>query len=109
MNLSWESLDKTRDDCRKAIEKDEEELAKVMARLLRNKKILCQAEDRARRKAQCLMSEMDAAEELEDPVDYPAADACMGLSPAVWSSINFLDNAVDPFFSGTALEASSNS
>ena len=39
-NISWDSLNKTRKDLLAKVKKDEEELASVIARLLRNKKIL---------------------------------------------------------------------
>ena len=39
-NISWDSLNKTREDLLAKVKKDEEELASVIARLLRNKKIL---------------------------------------------------------------------
>lgn len=103
--MSWESLDRTREEYQKKVDADEEELATIMARLLRNKKILRQAEDRSKRKAECLMSEMDAAGELEENENCPAADACVGLSPAVWSSLDFINSAVN--FSGEAVAGSS--
>lgn len=93
VNLSWESLDKTREEYRKKVEQDEEALAEVLARLMRNKKILKQAEERAKRKALCLESEMEASGQFEDE-DCPAADATVGLSPAVWSSIDFVNQSL---------------
>ena len=98
VNLSWSSLDKTREDYQKKVDDDEDLLAEVMARLMRNKKILRQATKRAKKKAQCLMSTIDAARELEDPdpqEDYPAADATVGLSPAVQSTLGQLDDFID--------------
>lgn len=89
-NLSWASLDQTRSDLQKKIDEDEQLLAEAMARLLRNKKILKQAEERAKQKAQCLLSEMDEARELEDE-DCPAVAATVGLSPLVWQSLGSLE------------------
>ncbi|GIZ36577.1 hypothetical protein CKM354_000004700 [Cercospora kikuchii] len=114
VNLSWESLDRTREEYRKKVEKDEEELAVILARLMRNKKILRQAEERARKKALCLQSEMEESGEFveDEDVDCPAADATVGLSPAVWSSLDFINNAIDPSGvvpGGTALEAGGSS
>ncbi|KAK5161657.1 hypothetical protein LTS14_000001 [Recurvomyces mirabilis] len=80
--MLWESLDRTREEYRKKVEKDEEELSIVLSRLMRNKKILKQADERAKMKAACLKSEMEAAGELGDE-DCPTADATVGLSPAV--------------------------
>ena len=41
------------------MDEDEQLLATVILRLLRNKKILAQAKERARRKALCLASELE--------------------------------------------------
>ena len=65
VNLSWPSLDRTREEYQKKVDEDEALLATVLARLLRNKKILKQAEERAKRKAECLASEMEALGELD--------------------------------------------
>lgn len=92
VNLSWESLDRTREEYRKKVEADEEELSVVLARLMRNKKILRQAEERARKKAECLASEMENNGELEE--DCPAADATVGVSPAAWTAIDFVNQSV---------------
>ena len=57
------------------------------------------------------MSAMDAARELEDPdpmEDCPAADATIGLSPAVWSTLGQLDDFID-FGSLAVPEASAGS
>jgi hypothetical protein len=40
INLSWASLDRTREEYKKKVDKSEEELVKVITRLLRKKKIL---------------------------------------------------------------------
>jgi hypothetical protein len=40
VNLSWESLDKTRAEYKEKVKKDKQLLAEVIARLLHNKKIL---------------------------------------------------------------------
>jgi hypothetical protein len=92
VNLSWESLDKTREEYRKKVEEDEEELSRVMARLLRHKKILQQAEERAKKKAECLFAEMDVSGELDGAEDCPAASATVGLSPLVWESLGNIDS-----------------
>jgi hypothetical protein len=94
VNLSWDSLDRTREEYQRKVDEDEVELSVILARLMRNKKILRQAEHRAERKALCLSNEMEAASELESVDNYPAADAGTSVSPAVWSTINFLDEAV---------------
>ena len=65
------------------MDKDEAELAKILTRLIRNKKILRQAENRASKKALCLTNEIEAAGELESMDNYPAADSGIAVSPAV--------------------------
>lgn len=94
VNLSWASLDRTREEYQKKIDEDELELSTILARLMRNKKILKQADERAKKKAECLMSEMETSGDLEVAEDCPAADACVNLSPAVWTSLGFIDEAV---------------
>jgi hypothetical protein len=95
VNLSWESLDKTREEYAKKVEEDEALLATVLLRLMRNKKILKQAEERAKRKAQCLASEMTEAGELDDPqvIDCPLTDVDVSFSPMVWSTMGMLEDA----------------
>ena len=106
VNLSWDCLDRTREECRKKIDEDEEELSRVLARLMRNKKIIRQADERAKRKAQCLAAELEAAGELEVPEDCPAADACVGLSPAVWGSLDLVNMYTDFSVPAVPAEAS---
>jgi hypothetical protein len=97
VNLSWESLDKTRAEYEKKVEEDEKLLSDVIARLLRNKKILAQAKDRAAKKAECLANELE--EEGEDvraeEINCPAADALVGYSPAMWATLDLLDTSAN--------------
>jgi hypothetical protein len=51
VNMSWVSLDKTREEYKKKVEADKKLLAEVVSRLMRNKKILQQAKERATKKA----------------------------------------------------------
>ena len=46
--FAWEALDKTREEYRKKMRENEQELARVIGRLLRNKSILQQADERAK-------------------------------------------------------------
>lgn len=96
VNLSWESLDRTRDEYQKKVDEDEKLLSAVIARLLRNKKILAQAKERARKKALCLASEMEALGELDPPqqFDCPAASIGIAASPTAWATLGLLDDAV---------------
>lgn len=107
VGLTWESLDRTREKLRKEIDEHEDELAGVMAKLMRKKKILRQADERAKRKAECLAVEMEADGELDEPIDCPAADATVGLSPAVWSTLGQIDDFLnfDPSWGGLEVSA----
>ena len=75
---------------------DEKLLAEVISRLLRNKKILAQAQERARKKALCLALEMEAeGDEVNAEVpDCPAASVGMEFSPMMWSTLSGIDAAV---------------
>ena len=68
----------------------------MIARLLRNKKILAQANKRAQRKALYLASELEA--ESKDvnaqSLDCPAASISIVYSPIMWSTLGSIDNAV---------------
>ena len=94
VNMSWTSLDKTREEYKKKVEEDEKELASVIAKLLRDKKILAQAEERARKKTLCLAADMEAEGETVNAASLacPAADALTGYSPAMWATLNLLDD-----------------
>ena len=83
VNMSWESLDRTRTEYRKKVKEDETLLATVIARLMRNKKILKQAEERARHKALGMANEMVESGELDlaEELDCPAASIGICASP----------------------------
>jgi hypothetical protein len=96
VNMSWSSLDKTREEYEKKVEEDESLLATVIARLIRNKKILKQANDRARQKALCLANEMTEAGELDpaEEIDCPAASVGIGASPVTWGTMGLIEELV---------------
>ena len=97
VNMSWASLDRTREEYEKKVQDDETLLATVISRLLRNKKILKQAEERARHKTLCLASEMADAGELEpaeDIVECPAASIGICTSPAVQNALGYIEESV---------------
>jgi capsular polysaccharide biosynthesis protein len=66
-------LDKTRKEYKKKVEADKTLLAVVVTQLLRNKKILKQANNRAQQKALCIAnkivesSKLDTAKEIDCP------------------------------------------
>lgn len=96
VNMSWASLDKTREEYEKKVEEDETLLATVIARLLRNKKILKQANDRARQKALCMANEMVESGELDvaEEMDCPAASIGICASPATWGALGLIEESV---------------
>jgi hypothetical protein len=81
--MSWVSLDKTYEEYEKKVEANKKLLAEVVSRLMRNKKILQQAKERATKKAWCLANSLCNKGEGVDAesVDCPAADALVGFSP----------------------------
>merc|ERR1712032_1193967 len=97
VNMSWESLDRTREEYQRKVDEDEELLATVMARLMRNKKILRQAE--------CLASEMDAEGAFEADENCPAAAATVGLTPLMMETLGNMDQSIN-FSGGTGVASS---
>jgi hypothetical protein len=65
VSVFWESLDRTRSAAQEAIERDEAEIARAIAAIQRNRKILKLAKERATKKAWCLSLELEAEEEKE--------------------------------------------
>ncbi len=91
VNMSWVSLNRTREDLSSKVAKDEAMLAIVITRLLRNKKMLKEVDAKAKRKTQCLLSKVEKSNVAES-FDCPAANALIGASPAIWSSLAMLDD-----------------
>ncbi len=100
-------LDKTREEYEKKVEADKALLATVIARLLRNKKILKQANDRARQKALCLANEMVESGELDtaEEVDCPAASIGMCVSPATWGALRLIKESVARYSTRTLVDS----
>jgi hypothetical protein len=68
----------------------------VISRLLRNKKILKHAEERARKKALCLALDIEAAGETKaaQDIDCPASSIGMEFSPAMWATMGLINASV---------------
>jgi hypothetical protein len=60
VNLSWESLDKTRAEYKKKVEDNKKLLVEVIICILRNKKILIQVKEHTAKKAKYLANKLDA-------------------------------------------------
>jgi hypothetical protein len=91
VNMSWVSLNRTREDLSSKVAKDEAVLAIVITRLLRNKKMLKKVDAKAKRKTQCLLFEVEKSNVAESP-DCPVANALVGASPTIWSSLAMLND-----------------
>jgi len=91
VNMSWVSLNRTREDLFSKIAKNEAVLAIVITRLLRNKKMLKEVDAKAKRKTQCLLFEMKESN-VAKSLDCPVANALIGASSIIWSSLAMLDD-----------------
>ncbi len=91
VNMSWASLDRTREDLSSKVAKNEAVLAIVITRLLRNKKMLKEVDAKAKRKTQCLLSSIEESNAIESS-NCPAANALIGASLVIWSSLAMLDD-----------------
>ena len=95
MNLSWQSLDATCQKLSTEIEQDKAKLSCVLAQLLRKKKILRQANDRAKHKTEILLDKIEENGNLEDPVkDYPVSNISLSLSLLIWANIGILEDTI---------------
>jgi hypothetical protein len=65
VNVSWHSLDKTREQTKAEINADLLELERITARLAKNRRVLELAEKRAKAKAICLLDELEEEEERQ--------------------------------------------
>lgn len=111
-NMSFAALDNTISDCDQRMEDAMEEMSVAMAKYMRYKKIKRQAEERNKMRMSHIQHDLSAAGELDvedDNEDCPAADATVGLSPAVWSAMDFMNNAVDFSLRGETVAGGSGS
>jgi len=91
VNMSWVSLDRTREDLSSKVAKNEAVLTIVITRLLRNKKMLKEVDAKAKRKTQCLLFEVKESN-VAKSLDCLVANALIEASLAIWSSLAMLDN-----------------
>ena len=97
VNLSQESLDKTRAKYKKKVEDNKKLLAEVIARMLRNKKILAQAKDCAAKKAEYLANELDTKgkDVRAKEINCPAAATQVAFSPIMQSTLRYINKFVN--------------
>ena len=93
VNLSQESLDKTRAKYKKKVEDNKKLLTEVIARILRNKKILTQVKERTTKKAKYLANKLDAKGKnvRAEEISCPAVDAQVTFSPAIQSTLRYIN------------------
>ena len=92
------------------IEQNKAKLSRILARLLRKKKILRQANDRAKHKIEILLNKIEENSNLEDPVeDYPASNIGLSLSLLVWANIDILEDTILVNKPGGTVKASAGS
>ena len=91
VNMSWISLDRTREDLFSKIAKNEVVLAIVITRLLRNKKMLKEVDAKAKRKTQCLLFRVEESN-VAKSFDCLAANALVEASSTIWSSLAMLND-----------------
>jgi len=77
--MSWASLNHTREDLFSKVAKNEIVLTIVITQLLRNKKMLKKVDAKAKRKTQCLLSNIEESSVIESP-NYFVANALVGAS-----------------------------
>lgn len=109
VNMSQESLNRTRKEYRKKVKEDKLLLATVVNQLIRNKKILKQAKERARYKALRLANKIIKTRELElaKEVNYPAASIRMCTLPVTQGALSLIKESVQNYGTQTAVSGSS--
>ena len=109
INMSQESLDRTRTKYRKKVKEDETLLATVITRLMRNKKILKQAEERARYKALGIANKIVESGELNltKELNCPAALISICASPVTQGTIGLIKESVANYRTYAAVPGSS--
>ena len=95
VNLFWETLDKIREEYRRKMRKNKQNFARVINRLLRNKSILQQTDERAKTKIRCFMEKLEKSGDLEKIVDCFAVSFLIKWSPAVWFFFDAINFCVD--------------
>ena len=96
VNISQLLLDKTYKEYKKKVEEDETLLATVITQLLRNKKILKQANNCAQQKALCIANKIVATRELDitKEVDYLAVSIRIYASPAIQGILGLIKESI---------------
>ncbi len=84
-------MNRIKEDLFSKVTKNETMLAIMITRLLRNKKMLKKVDAKAKRKTQCLLSSIKESNVIESP-NCLAANALIGTSLAIWSSLAMLDD-----------------
>jgi len=91
VNMSWASLNRTREDLFSKVAKNKAMLTTIITRLLRNKKMLKKVDAKAKRKTQCLLFDMKELNVTKSP-NCLVANALIGASFIIWSFLAMLDD-----------------
>ena len=94
-NFSWKTLNKTREKYKRKIQSNEEKLTKVINRLLRNKRILQQVDEKTKRKIEHLLKELNQFDELKVFDDCFVASVLAIASFTFWTSQNLINSMID--------------
>ena len=96
INISQKFLDKTYKEYKAKVDTDKKLLTEVILQLLRNKKILEQANKRAQSKAICLALKIETDKEniLAENINCPAALVGIEFSSAIQSTIAIINAAI---------------
>ena len=95
MNLSQQSLDAIRQKLSVEIEQNKAKLSYILARLLRKKKILQQANNHAKHKTEILLDKMEENSDLKNPVkNCLALNIGLSLSLLVQANIDILEDTI---------------
>ena len=96
VNLSQESLDKTRAKYKKKVENHKKLLIEVITRILRNKKILTQAKECAAKKAKYLANKLDAKgkDVQAKEISCPTIDTQFAFSPIIQSTLRYINKFI---------------
>ena len=96
VNMSQLSLDKTCKEYEKKVEADKTLLAVVVTQLLRNKKILKQANNCAQQKALCIANKIVESSKLDTAkkIDCPATSISIYALPATQGVLRLIKESV---------------
>lgn len=91
VNMSWQFLNKTREDLFSKIDDNEKFLTTIIVRLLRNKKILKKMNARTKKKTQCFLSKLNETN-VSIFNNCFVVDTFVNLFSIIWFFMSMLNN-----------------